>query len=130
MAETNTKNQKKLKNPYTAGKINFALVRNDLEKKRESSISLKELFAVTRTRHPERLYKDSNEDTISKIAEMEEIEKQQSVDGSESVDAFSLVMGLEHLGRLQLYGRGVTKSSLKRKAGNYETVSTATNDAV
>jgi len=61
---------------------------------------------------------------------MEEIEKQQSVDGSESVDAFSLVMSPEHPGRLRLYGKGVTKSSLKRKAGNSETVSPATNDAV
>ncbi|KAH0764731.1 hypothetical protein KY285_000602 [Solanum tuberosum] len=130
MSETNTKNRKKLKNPHTAGKISFALVRNNLEKKKETFVSLKELFVVTRTRHPERLYKDTNEDTISKIAEMEEIEKQQSVDGSESVDAFSSVMGPEHPGRLRLYGRGVTKSSLKRKAGNSEPVSTATNDAV
>lgn len=61
---------------------------------------------------------------------MEEIEKQQSVDGIESVDAFSLVMGPEHPKRLRLYGRGVTKSSLKRKAGNSEIVSIATNDAV
>ncbi|XP_006346845.2 uncharacterized protein [Solanum tuberosum] len=130
MSETNTKNRKKLKNSHTAGKISFALVRNNLEKKKETSVSLKELFVVTRTRHPERLYKDTNEDTISKIAEMEEIEKQQSVDGSESVDAFSSVMGPEHPGRLRLYGRGVTKSSLKRKAGNSEPVSTTTNDAV
>lgn len=39
-------------------------------------------------------------------------------------------MGPEHPGRLRLYGRGVTKSSLKRKAGNSEPVLNATNDAV
>ncbi|KAH0752131.1 hypothetical protein KY285_005279 [Solanum tuberosum] len=83
MAETNTRNRKKLMNPHTAGKISFALVRNNLEEKKESTVSLKELFVVTRTRHPERSYKGSNEETISKIAEMEEIEKQQSVDGTD-----------------------------------------------
>lgn len=76
MAEINTENRKKLKNPHTAGKISFALVRNDLGKKKGTTVSLKELFVATRARHPERSYKDSNEDTISKIAEMEEIEKQ------------------------------------------------------
>ncbi|KAK6777516.1 hypothetical protein RDI58_024233 [Solanum bulbocastanum] len=110
MSETNTKNRKKLKNPHTVGKISFALARiNDLEKKKkETVVSLEELFAVTRTRHPECLYKDSNEDTISKIAEMEEIEKK-SVDGSASVDAFSSVLGPEHPGRLRLYGRGLQR---------------------
>lgn len=86
---------------------------------------------VTRTRYPERSYKESNEDTTSKIAEMDEIEKQQSVVDSEpTVDAFSLVMGPEHLGRLRLHGRGVTKRSLKRKAANLEPTSNATNDAM
>ncbi|KAH0695871.1 hypothetical protein KY289_013353 [Solanum tuberosum] len=106
MAETNTRNRKKLMNPHTAGKISFALVRNNLEEKKESTVSLKELFVVTRTRHPERSYKGSNEDTISKIAEMEEIEKQLSVDGTDTADPFSSVMGPEHPGRLRLYGRG------------------------
>lgn len=120
MAKTNTKNRKKSKNPHACGKISFALVWNDLEKKKESDVSQKELFVVTRERHPERLYKDSNEDTISKIAKMEEIEKEQNEDGSDSVNAFSSVMGTEHPGCLRLYGRGVTKSSLKRKATNSE----------
>ncbi|KAH0714998.1 hypothetical protein KY284_007903 [Solanum tuberosum] len=67
MAETKSRNRKKLMKPHTAGKISFALVRNNLEKKKESNVSLKELFLVTRTRHPERSYEDSNEDSISKI---------------------------------------------------------------
>ncbi|KAH0644644.1 hypothetical protein KY284_032528 [Solanum tuberosum] len=130
MAETNTRNRKKLMNPHTAGKISFALVRNNLEEKKESTVSLKELFVVTRTRHPERSYKGSNEDTITKIVEMEEIEKQQSVDSTDTADPFSSVMRPEHPGRLRLYGRGVTKTSLKRKAGNSEPIINATNDAV
>lgn len=47
---------------------------------------------------------------------MEDIEKQQSVDGSEFVDAFSSVMGSEHPGRLRLHGQEFTENSLKRKA--------------
>ncbi|XP_015159068.1 uncharacterized protein [Solanum tuberosum] len=91
MSETNTKNRKKLMNPHTAGKKSFALIRSKLEKEKES-VSAKELFVVTRTRKPDRLYKASNENTTSKIAEMEEIEKQMSTNG-QSVDAFSAVMG-------------------------------------
>ncbi|XP_019223798.1 PREDICTED: uncharacterized protein LOC109205542, partial [Nicotiana attenuata] len=49
-------------------------------------------------------------------AEMERIQPtQESEDDTQSVDAFASVMGPEHPGRLRLYGRGVTKTSLKRK---------------
>ncbi|XP_059292072.1 uncharacterized protein LOC132045501 [Lycium ferocissimum] len=61
---------------------------------------------------------------------MEEIETQLSADGSQLVDAYSAVMGPEHPGRLRLYGRGVTKTSLKGKAGTFEPTSNATNDVV
>lgn len=61
---------------------------------------------------------------------MEEIETQLSADGSQPVDAYSAVMGPEHPGRLRLYGRGVTKTSLKGKAGTFEPTSNATNDVV
>ncbi|XP_070031098.1 uncharacterized protein [Nicotiana tomentosiformis] len=92
-SEINKENQKKLTDPHTAGKISFAVIRNEL-------------------------------------AEMEKIETQQSVDGSQSVDAFSSVMGPEHSGRLRLYGRGVTKTTLKGKVGHFEPTSNATNDTV
>ncbi|XP_070031097.1 uncharacterized protein [Nicotiana tomentosiformis] len=101
-----------------------------LQEKIKESISLKEMFVATRARKPGRLYKDSDENTTSKIAEMEKIETQQSVDGSQSVDAFSSVMGPEHSGRLRLYGRGVTKTTLKGKVGHFEPTSNATNDTV
>ncbi|KAM3379011.1 hypothetical protein P3S68_011424 [Capsicum galapagoense] len=65
MSKTNIENRKKLMNPHTTGKKSFALVRNKLE-----------MFSVTRARKPDRTYKSSNEDTNSKIAQMEEIEKQ------------------------------------------------------
>nr|XP_025888684.1 uncharacterized protein LOC101265957 [Solanum lycopersicum] len=66
MSETNAKNRKKMMNPQTTGKKSFALVRNKLEKDKET-VSSKDLFVVTRTRKPGRLYKASNEDTTSKI---------------------------------------------------------------
>ena len=50
---------------------------------------------------------------------MEKIKKQISING-EYVDAFSSVMGLEHPGRLRLYGAGVTKTTMKKKVGNWE----------
>uniref|UniRef100_A0A3Q7IEW4 Uncharacterized protein n=1 Tax=Solanum lycopersicum TaxID=4081 RepID=A0A3Q7IEW4_SOLLC len=54
--------EKKLMNPHTADKKSFALVRNKLEKDKET-ISSKDLFVVTRTRKLGHLYKSSNEDT-------------------------------------------------------------------
>ncbi|KAH0661696.1 hypothetical protein KY284_026627 [Solanum tuberosum] len=132
MSKTNSENRKKLKNPHTVGKKSFALVRNDLEKERKTNdtSSPKEFFVITRKRKPNRSYKDTDEDTTSKIAEMENIEMQQNEDGNETIDAFSSVMGSEHPGRLRLYGRGVTKTTLKGKVGNFEASSNATNDLV
>ncbi|XP_075101130.1 uncharacterized protein LOC107781523 isoform X1 [Nicotiana tabacum] len=128
-SEINKENRKKLMDPHTAGKTSFAVIRNELEKTKEP-VSLKEMFVATRSRKPGRAYKHSDENTTSKIAEMEKIETQQSVDGSQSVDAFSSVMGPEHLGRLRLYGRGVTKTTLKGKVGHFMSTSNATNDTV
>nr|XP_009599847.1 uncharacterized protein LOC104095409 [Nicotiana tomentosiformis] len=67
-------------------------------------LSLREFFVATRARKLGRSYKESDEDTTTKIAEMEKIETQQSEDGSSSVNAFAAVMGPEHPGRLRLYG--------------------------
>ncbi|XP_027771384.1 uncharacterized protein LOC107013222 [Solanum pennellii] len=74
MSETNAKNRKKMMNPHTTGKKSFALVRNKLEKDKET-VSSKDLFVVTRTRKPGRLYKSSNEDTTSKIQMQERMQK-------------------------------------------------------
>nr|XP_033510653.1 uncharacterized protein LOC117275489 [Nicotiana tomentosiformis]XP_033510656.1 uncharacterized protein LOC117275489 [Nicotiana tomentosiformis] len=109
MSKTNIENRKKLKNPHTAGKRRFALIRSKLEKDKETSdpLSSKELFVATRKRKAGRSYKCSNEDTTSKIAEMEEIDVQQNENGNESVEAFASDMGPEHTGRLRLYGWGL-----------------------
>ncbi|KAG5632418.1 hypothetical protein H5410_004135 [Solanum commersonii] len=98
-------------------------------RKRKEIRSAMSSFRVTRTRKPDRLYKASNENTTSKIAEMEDIEKQMSTNG-QSIDAFSAVMGPEHPGRLRLYGVGVTKTILKKKVDNSEPTLNATNDVV
>ena len=52
---------------------------------------------------------------------MENIEMQQKEDGKEMIDAISSFMGSEHPGRLRLYGRGVTKTTLKEKVGILKT---------
>ncbi|KAG5607666.1 hypothetical protein H5410_029158, partial [Solanum commersonii] len=104
----------------------------NIKKKRETNNtpSPKEFFVVTRKRKPNRSYKDTDEDTASKIAEMENIEMQQNEDGNETIDAFASVMGSKHPGRLRLYGIGVTKTTLKGKVENFEASSNATNDLV
>lgn len=116
MSERNTKNRKQLMNPHTAGKTSFAVRRNNLEKEKESpdEVSSKEFFVATRSTKPDRVYKDSNKDTISKIVWILLGYKRE--DDDKSFDAFTSVMGKEHPGSLRLYGRGVTKTSLKRKA--------------
>ncbi|KAH0671263.1 hypothetical protein KY285_023735 [Solanum tuberosum] len=60
---------------------------------------------------------------------MEEIETQMDTN-DQFVDAFSVVIGPEHPGCLRLYGVGVTKTTLKRKAGNSEQSLNDTNDLV
>ena len=55
---------------------------------------------------------------------------QQKEDGNQTIDAFSSVMGSEHLGSLRLYGRRVTKTTLKGKVGNFEALSNAINGFV
>jgi len=47
---------------------------------------------------------------------MEKMQSRQNEYDNQSFDAFTTVMGHEHPGCLRLYGRGVTKSTLKRKA--------------
>ena len=68
----------------------------DQENDKETSapLSPKEVFVDTRKRKDGRSYKFSDEDTTSKISEMEEIEAQQNENGNESVDAFAYVMSL------------------------------------
>ncbi|XP_009785559.1 uncharacterized protein [Nicotiana sylvestris] len=90
------------------------------KKKKETSEepSSKDMFVATRSRKPGRVYKESYEDTMRKIAEMEQIQTQKSEDDNQSIDAFATVMGPEHPGRVRLYGRGVTKTILKQKSGN------------
>nr|XP_009780153.1 PREDICTED: uncharacterized protein LOC104229247 isoform X2 [Nicotiana sylvestris] len=101
------------------------------EKKKETSESLssKDIFVATRKRKPDRVYKASYVDTLNKIAEMDRIQStQETEDDSQSVDAFASIMGPEHPGRLILYGRGVTKTSLKRKVGDIGTSLSSTDE--
>ncbi|KAK6792094.1 hypothetical protein RDI58_011175 [Solanum bulbocastanum] len=60
---------------------------------------------------------------------MEEIETQMDTN-DQSVDVFSAVIGPEHPGHLRLYGVGVTKTTLKKKDGNFEPSLNDTNDVV
>nr|XP_016440143.1 PREDICTED: uncharacterized protein LOC107765940 isoform X3 [Nicotiana tabacum] len=72
MSKTNIENRKKLKNPHTAGKRSFALVRSKLEKDKTTPDPLlpKEVFVATRKRKVGRSYNSSDEDTISKIVRL------------------------------------------------------------
>ena len=53
---------------------------------------------------------------------MEKVQSQQSEEGQESADAFTTVMGPEHPGFVRLYGRGVTKTTLKQKKSGESSV--------
>ncbi|XP_009781855.1 uncharacterized protein [Nicotiana sylvestris] len=117
-SKTNTENRKKLKNPHTAGKTGFATIREKKRKETSEDPSSKDMFVATRSRKTGRVYKESYEDTMHKIAEMEQIQTQEIEDDNQSVDAFATVMGPEHPGRVRLYERGVTKTILKQKSGN------------
>ncbi|KAH0679054.1 hypothetical protein KY284_020139 [Solanum tuberosum] len=99
MFHTNKENQKKLRYPHTVGKTSFAIICEEKKKETPDALSSKDLFVATRKRKHDRVYKDSYEDTIAKIAEMERIETQQSENVTQSIDAFTTVMGQDHPGR-------------------------------
>ncbi|KAM3248157.1 hypothetical protein P3L10_009925 [Capsicum annuum] len=115
---TNEENQKKLTYLHTVGKISFALICEENGKENSVALSNKELFVATRRRKPDRVYKDSSEDITNKIVEMERVETQEIEDGSQSTDAFIIVMGHDHPNQVKLFGHGVTKSLLKQKASH------------
>nr|XP_009796106.1 PREDICTED: uncharacterized protein LOC104242723 isoform X2 [Nicotiana sylvestris] len=120
MSQTNIENCKKLKYPHTAGKRSFARICEEKKKETSEPLLSKGIFVVTRKRKVDRVYKASYADTLNKIDEMERIQStQESENGSQSVNAFASVIGPEHPGCLRLYGRGVTKTSLKRKVGDF-----------
>ncbi|KAM3344203.1 hypothetical protein P3S68_026295 [Capsicum galapagoense] len=89
MSKINTENQKKLMNLHTTGKKSFALVHNKLKNKKGETLSLKEMFVVTRARKPNRTYKLSNEDITT-------------------------VMGIEHPGCVRLLRRGGYKDFFEK----------------
>ncbi|GAB2270545.1 hypothetical protein Dimus_005434 [Dionaea muscipula] len=107
----------------------FALKKNANEEKKEPSLA--EVFRATRKRVLGRAYKEPIEDTQTKIARMEEIASQQAgehVEGGESsnpVDPFEAVMGKDPKGRLRLYERGVTASTLGKVSARSTTSSGA-----
>ncbi|KAM3238986.1 hypothetical protein P3L10_014019 [Capsicum annuum] len=90
------------------------------DKKTENSgaLSNKEFFVATRTRKPDRIYKDTSEEITNKIVEMERVETQESEDDTQSTDAFAKFMGPDHHGRVRLLGHGGTKTLLKQKASD------------
>ncbi|KAF3626217.1 putative uroporphyrinogen decarboxylase, chloroplastic-like [Capsicum annuum] len=62
--------------------------------------------------------------------EMERVETQESKDGTQPTDIFTIVMGPDHPGRVRLYGCRVTKSLLKQKTINSRSSSNITDELV
>ncbi|KAM3362657.1 hypothetical protein P3S68_017511 [Capsicum galapagoense] len=98
--------------------IPFALIREEKKKEVVGVVSKKDFFVTTRSRNPNRIYKESYGDIICKIAEIEKIQTQEREDDTDSVDTFASIMGPENPGFVRSYGRGVTKTTLKEKVGD------------
>ncbi|XP_047268049.1 uncharacterized protein LOC124898445 [Capsicum annuum] len=116
--KTNKENRKKFKYPHTMGKTSFALIRKGKKTKNSGALSNKKFFVATRTRKPNRIYKDLSEEITNKIVEMERVETQEIEDSTQSTDAFTKVMGPDHHGRVRLLGGGVIKTLIKQKASD------------
>ncbi|XP_009797498.1 uncharacterized protein [Nicotiana sylvestris] len=131
MSEINIENRKKLKNPHTVGKTSFVVIRNNLEKEKNTSdpLSLREFFVATRTRNLE-----GHTRTLMKIQLVKLLKWKRLKHNKVKMVAIMLMhlqpLWDEHLGRLRLYRRGVTRTSLKGKMGHFESSSNATNDLV
>ncbi|XP_055959943.1 uncharacterized protein LOC130014916 [Mercurialis annua] len=80
------------------------------EKEDKADPTLAEMFIATRKRKAGRSYKESREDTTSKISKLQELLNSEN-------DSFSTVIGERPPGRAFLYGRGVTRTNLKNGVG-------------
>ncbi|XP_060182329.1 uncharacterized protein LOC132611992 [Lycium barbarum] len=83
---TNRENRKKLRYPHTVAKKSFAVIREEKKKEGPDVVTNKAIFVTTRKRKPGQ-------------AEMERVQTQESEDG---VDAFAAVMGPDHPGHQKM----------------------------
>ncbi|XP_050218532.1 uncharacterized protein LOC126669181 isoform X1 [Mercurialis annua] len=112
ISEINVENRNQQKDMHTAGPKSFARIRKQLQDEKEDKAdpTLAEMFIATRKRKAGRSYKESREDTTSKISKLQELLNSGN-------DSFSTVIGERPPGRAFLYGRGVTRTNLKNGVG-------------
>ncbi|KAK9074853.1 hypothetical protein SSX86_003172 [Deinandra increscens subsp. villosa] len=110
-------NRMSQKNMHTAGPKSFARIREEMrnDDPNKELPDLCKMFERTRKRTEGRAYLDTYDDTASKIEQMKNYKP--SEDGNASVDPFRVVMNKEHHGYVRLYGRGVTKTMMKKMDG-------------
>lgn len=70
LSKTNKKKRKKLRYPHMVGKSSFAIICEGKKKESYVAMTNKNIFVATRKRKSDRVYKDSYEETSSKIAEI------------------------------------------------------------
>ncbi|XP_020262066.1 glutamic acid-rich protein-like isoform X2 [Asparagus officinalis] len=121
-SETNKANRDGQEYIHTTGSISFARIHKKLENELGRSPSEAEMFIETHKRNT----KPQGEKIINLIGALEELKSQDEDDDAwdaleelksqdEDDDAWDLVKKDEHLGRVRLMGRGVTKTMLQNK---------------
>ncbi|XP_055959718.1 uncharacterized protein LOC126657426 [Mercurialis annua] len=88
ISEINVENRNQQKDMHTAGPKSFARIRKKLQDEKEDKAdpTLAEMFIATRKRKAGRSYKESREDTTSKISKLQELLNSEN-------DSFSTVIG-------------------------------------
>ncbi|KAL4583779.1 hypothetical protein LXL04_008362 [Taraxacum kok-saghyz] len=108
--------RKAQKNMHTTGPKSFARIREEMmnENPNREQPDSAQVFERTRARKIGNVYCDTYDDTTKKI---ELMKTYQPPEGMTAVDPFVAVMGKEHDGHCRLYGKGVTKTLLRKVNG-------------
>ncbi|XP_056682394.1 uncharacterized protein [Spinacia oleracea] len=113
-----------LQDMHTIGPKSYALLRHKLQQEdpNKQEPSQAKVYKASRSRNPKKTYKTSFEKTKDNIVQMEALVSQQQEVGQKNADPYyEVIKKAEHIGRVRLFGKAVTKSDLKKrgKASGY-----------
>ncbi|XP_021851010.1 uncharacterized protein [Spinacia oleracea] len=117
-SKTNRENHLLLNDMHTMGRKGFAILRHELDPDKQEPSQAK-VYKESRKRVPGRTYLTNPEKTKENIAKLDALEStQDGEEGRNSKDLISEVIQgpkSKSKSRVPLYGKGVTKSDLKKK---------------
>ncbi|XP_057247174.1 uncharacterized protein LOC125492854 [Beta vulgaris subsp. vulgaris] len=120
-AKINKGNRGSLDDMHTMGPKSYAMLRHKLQQEDpdKQEPSQEKVYKESRKRNPEKTYLTNNEKSISNIAKMDALQSVEHGEDGNTKDHYSeVIQDPVRKNRVRLYGRGVTKTDLKKKDTN------------